>query len=126
MLAKKDSTKKKVTLLKQYYDVYQQADAEIKGHKQDWAFKCSSYQSSMSNYTLYCMGYIEPTLEKLRSEQKLKIGKKKMTINGMLYVYEGEMKESNESHGFGIARSGAVSFEGTFFNDKPEGICRHV
>ena len=71
------------------------------------------------------MGFIEPTLEKLRREQKLKVGKKKMTINGVLYDYEGEMKY-NDAHGYGIARCGAVSFEGTFFNDKPDGICRHV
>ena len=48
-----------------------------------------------------------------------------MTINGMLFEYEGEMKH-NDAHGYGIARCGAVSFEGTFFNDAPEGICRYV
>lgn len=103
----------------------QQAESEIKGHKQDWAFKCQSYENAFGNYTLYCLGYIEPTLEKLRRDQKLVVGKKKMTINGVIYDYEGEMRY-NDAHGHGIARSGAISFEGTFFNDRPEGVCRHV
>ena len=106
----------RLAVLSQFKDVQKQAEADIKRDKRDWTNYCLRYESSVDYYTLYCVGWIEPTLEQLRQEKKVKFGRKEIKINGFLYLYEGEMND-NTVIGYGIARYGTSSFEGTFFLD---------
>ena len=88
--AKKERKNAQLIDLRQYSEFYRIIESSIKGQKLD-TMGFSSYATLVANYTEYCLGYIEPKLEKLRQEQRLKVGRKVITINGALYQYEGEM-----------------------------------
>lgn len=87
------------------------------------------YYESVDNYTFYILDYLQPKLEELRRNGKLKKGKKQIAEN---LEYEGELDENNKACGQGVLRridykpvtkwETNVQYTGTFINDCKEGI----
>ena len=64
-----------------------------------------------------------PQITQLRVQNKLKQGKKEVTIDGLKCWYTGELNEENKCCGRGKASGPLLDYEGTFFDDNPHGVC---
>ena len=89
-------------------------------------------------YTLYIYGFLLPWLQEQREQGKLVKGKyisrfeiahagnKRFSLRGT-FDYVGELDREGNAAGFGVATRVSDKnhkFEGTFLNDKPEGVCK--
>ena len=66
--------------------------------------ECRNYRDkSWETYALYVHGYLLPTLDKMRSDGKLKRGHRLIEIDdeGDLYDYDGELDEEGNACGYG-------------------------
>ena len=74
--------------------------------------------------SIYITDYLEPLLFKMRSQGKLKIGKKKlgMSIGDSILEYEGEIDEQGLATGIGRATCDSGIIQGTFYKDDLAGL----
>ena len=86
---------------------------------------CKKFEDDPYLFTIYIHGWLIPTFEELRSQNKLKKGEKTITINGFECKYTGEVDQDNKACGKGSAVSeNETSFKcvGTFFDDQAHGM----
>lgn len=74
------------------------------------------------NFTWYILGEIVPELHKLRSEDRLKQGKKAFVEDFQEFEYEGELF-NGMAHGRGKYKRWGETVEGMFYQDKLHGFC---
>ena len=80
-------------------------------------------------YTIYCIDYLERSLEEMRISGKLKKGRKtihrkKDQYDESVWQYMGELNDKGLAYGFGTATCKALNekYTGTFVDDVWEGI----
>ena len=83
--------------------------------------KYKSLEKDPEKTTEYFHFYILPYFDMLRQQNKLKYGKKKITIDGKKWYYHGEMDENGDCVGVGTATNkygDKITYYGTWLNDK--------
>ena len=85
--------------------------------------KCKAFErGDHEEYSKYVFGYLLPYFDELNSKKASKKGCKKIIAYGKDFQYQGDLDSKGRANGYGFVVSDWLTYEGTFVNDRFEGI----